>query len=642
MSGLHTRGDLRILLPLTIGLFVASCIVRFSIADYPKGIGVLPDEIRYLDLASSLFNNGELIQRGGLSSFQKILFPVLLAPAFLLDDPLARAQAITALSCVYVSSALFPALVLARRIFAKTGPIVACLLFTMIMPDMCYSMTFLSESAYLPLALWLIACCHVALEKRGASRCAWSTCAGALCYLAYLCKEVALGFALAVVLLMVFDLVSKRSEGRGSGISLACFVAGFALPFVIMKLTLFAGLPNSYDQADPSVLANPYALLYSLYALVFDSTHFAIAFAFFPLVLPALTWPRLDRRERDLYLLCLLSFVFILLAVVYTISIREDLGHVGIRPHVRYVAPIFLPLLFLFVKQVLRGDGKAIMRDPRPFAAALCATLAMVLLVAFMYGDGDYAQGFDSAQFHAMRIMEEGFDALPIDPASDATDAIPEDDVYHGAYLDIDPGIWISKAFVCAFLIFGLWALLSWQRKRAGMAVLGIIALSMILNTLGMYQYNSSVYKVRLEDVDEVCVIEAFVDGLEEGEQVLIVYDDGSSSANNLMDVYVDNDRLNVSYIEEGTFRFLLDETDATQKILLVNSDVTMGDNMYGANGRTSDENAGIAYFVVNDRQGIELSPSCAVEITPEGISSYAIYRVLPGKPLMLDSAAAD
>lgn len=642
MSGLHTRGSLRFLLPLTVVLFAASCIVRFLIADYPKGIGVLPDEIRYLDLASSLLNNGELVQRGGLSSFQKILYPLLLAPAYLLDDPLARARAVTALSCVYVSSALFPALVLARRLFARTGPVVACLLFTLIMPDMCYSMTFLSESVYLPLALWLVACCLVALEKRGASRCIWSLCAGALCYLAYLCKEVALGFALAFALLMVLDLVSKRSERKGSGLALACFVAGFALPFVIMKLTLFAGLLNSYDQADPRVLANPYALAFALYALVFDSTHFVIAFAFFPLVLPALTWPRLDRRERDLYLLCLLSFVFILLAVVYTISIREDLGHVGIRPHVRYVAPIFLPLLFLFVKQVLRGDGEAIMRDPRPFAAALCATLAMILLVVFMYGDGDYAQGFDNAQFHATRIMGEGFDALPIDPASDVTDAVPEDDIYHGGYLDINPGIWLSKAFVCAFLIFGLWALLSWQRKRAGMAVLGIIALSMILNTLGMYQYNSSVYKVRLEDVAEVCAIEAFVDGLEEGERVLIVYDDDSSSPNNLMDVYIDNNRLNCSYIKEETFRFVLAETDATQRIVLVNSDATMGDNIYGANGRISDEHAGIAYVIVNDRQGIELSPSCAANVTPEGISSYAIYRVLPDMPLTLSSPVAE
>ena len=195
--------DTLILVLVTVGLFALSCAMRFFLADFQKGIGVLPDEIRYLDLASSLFNDGQLVERGGLSSFQKILYPLSLFPAFLVDDPETRVRVIALLNSIYVSSAVFPALVLARRLFTSKAPVIVCLVFTLVMPDMCYSMTFLSECIYLPLVLWLVACCLRAFETRERAGYAWCAGAGALCFITYLAKEVALGFALAFIVMMV-------------------------------------------------------------------------------------------------------------------------------------------------------------------------------------------------------------------------------------------------------------------------------------------------------------------------------------------------------------------------------------------------------------------------------------------------------
>lgn len=204
--------DTLILVLVTVGLFALSCAMRFFLADFQKGIGVLPDEIRYLDLASSLFNDGQLVERGGLSSFQKILYPLSLFPAFLVDDPETRVRVIALLNSIYVSSAVFPALVLARRLFTSKAPVIVCLVFTLVMPDMCYSMTFLSECIYLPLVLWLVACCLRALETRGRAGYAWCAGAGLLCYVTYLAKEVALGFALAFIVMMVVRIVRRWGD----------------------------------------------------------------------------------------------------------------------------------------------------------------------------------------------------------------------------------------------------------------------------------------------------------------------------------------------------------------------------------------------------------------------------------------------
>ena len=685
--------DILILALVTVGLFVVSLVVRFLLADFPKGVGVLPDEIRYLDLASSLLNEGQLIERGGFSSFQKILYPLSLLPAYLADDPQARVTLIALLNSIYVSSTVFPALLLARRLFTTKVPVIVCLLFTVIMPDMCYSMTFLSECIYLPLVLWLVACCWQAFEARGRAAYLWCLGAGLLCYVTYLAKEVALGFVLAFVVLMIVRIVRERGdkamhEGEASakpGISsrpaasamrscedclsvpqarefrsgiardagrvrgqarlracapLICFLAGFILPFLILKFTLFSGLLNSYNQTDPSVLLNPYTLLFVLYALLSDTTHFVIALAFFPLVLPALTWSRLTKRERDLYLFCLFSFVFILLIVIYTISIREDLGHVGIRPHVRYVAPIFLPLLFLTIKQIVRGDGVAIMRSPVAFASAIAATLAACLLVIFMLGVGDYSQGFDSAQFHSLRLLGEQLPGLPIDPNADPSASSSAKDIYHGELLDISPGVWLAKAVVCAYLAFGMWALASRKHPKLALVVPALIALAMIANNVGAYQYNGSVYRIDDDEVAEMCALEGFVDGLPEGEQVLIVVDDENSAFNNHTDVYVDNSRLNCAYIREEQLRKVLEQGPADQRQLLLASGQTMGDNIFGANGRTCDDGAGITYIVTPRAQRLNFADGVASDVTPDGVESISVYRVAPDMPVLLAPTA--
>ena len=678
--------DIRVLVLIAAGLFVLSSVVRFCLSDFPKCIGVLPDEVRYLNLAASLFNEGQLVERGGFSSFQKILYPLALSPAFLADDPLLRVRLIALLNSIYVSSAVFPALLLARRLFTSRTPVIICLLFTLVMPDMCYSMTFLSECVYLPLALWLIACCLRAFEARGRAGYAWCAGAGLLCYVTYLAKEVALGFALAFIVMMIVRICrSMRYADANSGlpshpthpsrdaaaelaclrhaqtvlakphraqcgsardarihacISLICFFAAFAIPFLLLKFTLFSGLLNSYNQTDPSVLLNPYTLLFAIYALASDATHVAIAFAFFPLVLPALTWPRLTRRERDLYLFCLLAFVFILLIVVYTISIREDLGHVGIRPHVRYVAPIFLPLLFLTIKQLLRGDGTAIMRTPIAFAAAIALTLGMCLLVVFMLGNGDYSQGFDNAQFHSLRLLGEQVPALPIDPNAGPSTSSSAKDIYHGSFLEINPGIWLAKALVCTYLVFGMWAIASRRHPRAAVGVPVLIALAMIAGNVGAYQYNDSVYRVDAEETAEICAVNEFVSALPDGKQVLVVVDDENSSFNNLMDVYLENGRLNCAYILERQLRNALEEGAISQRELLLASDDTVGDNIFDANGRTCDDDAGIAYIVMPETQKLKFDEGTTLDVTPEWFEDIVVLQLVPDASVALVPSA--
>lgn len=109
------------------------------------------------------------------------------------------------------------------------------------------------------------------------------------------------------------------------------------------------------------------------------------------------------------------------------------------------------------------------MRSPWVFCAAIASTLAVCLLVVFMLGSGDYSQGFDNAQFHVLRLLDDRISTLPIDPGADPSQSAAVSDIYHGALLDINPGTWLAKVLVCAYLLFGMWAVAS--RRHPGAAV---------------------------------------------------------------------------------------------------------------------------------------------------------------------------
>lgn len=356
----------RFLLIAAIVLFAAFSALRICLATFPKTMDVTPDELRYIDLARSLFNNGTLVVRGDASDFQKILYPLSLFPAFFFNDTITQVKAIGALNSLYACSAVFPALLLAKRLFKNDKVIVACMVLTLLVPDICYSMSFMSESIYLPLALWLVWVLWKALDATGKSRFMWSFAGGVVCYVTYLGKEVAVAFAIAFVVMYAIMAIRKIENRRACVLALVSFLAGFLIPFAIMKLTLFSGLPNSYSagQTSPDVLLDPRTLLYGVYALAVNATHLVVAFAFFPIVFVAFTYREMPKSEKRLFWLCAGTVLMGLLIVVYTISIREDIGREALRQHLRYVAPLFVPLLFLFMRQIAHADVEAIKRSP--------------------------------------------------------------------------------------------------------------------------------------------------------------------------------------------------------------------------------------------------------------------------------------
>lgn len=719
------------LLLLAIALFAVSTVVRTMLADFPKAADVMPDEMRYMDLARSLLTDGTLTIRGVQTTFQKILYPIALMPAMLFHDPLTQVKVMGFLNALYASSALLPAYVLARRIAPGFWPGVACLAIAALLPDLCYSMTFMSESLYLPLSLWLLVLLWDALEKPGRRGIVLAAAGGVLCYMAYLCKEVALAYVIVVALMFAARAVRRAFEVRkgaravasergsaevaasaGAAASIgtaasagvvadtesaraetsanakggaraeagadtpanaapatavlanvtptksrshvvravvndatfvdsfarfALFLAGFLLPFALMKLTLFAGMLNSYNQSSLDILQSLYVDVFAFHALALGLVHFALGFAFFPLVLPLVSWRHFPREHRTFLTLLALVLLVSFLTVVFTISMREDAGHVALRQHLRYVGPLLVPFAFYLVRMAAIG--------PRPRWSETLGRghVLTVVLTAFcvgillLFGTANLYQGLDSATLRVFRAVCELDAVIPAekyDAAVGGLAAIPDDE----PLLEINAAVWAMRAVIVALAAAGTVAFCARGRRgeRGARCVVGVVLAFCLVNTVACCVHNREAYGTGEESVQEALAVDRTLDALPDDAQVLIVYDDSNTMANNLVTTYVIDRHHTYRYVSEGDVRnHLADDGTLSASVLpggAEASGLTPG-MMEGAGSLEAP-----TYVLVDEQQKLHVSNDNALIIEHDPVVRFTLYCVPNGEPVRFDA----
>ena len=328
------------------GVFVVCAVVYGTLSSYPRELAVYSDELRYLDVARSLWQGRGLRVRNMPSDYQKILYPLFILPALALKTTAAQITAIGWLNAVYASSAVFPAYALCRATGQNRRRTVFLVGVVALLPTMSAAVTFMSETVFLPLSLWQIYFMLRAMQAAPKARVGWCAAAGVWCYLLYLNKEVALYYLIAWVLVRAWALWQARSTWRSE---LACNVAlfgSFAVCFVLAKLTLFRGLGNSYNQTG-WLTAEQWGFL--PFAIVCDVLFTVLAFGVFPVLLPAAGLRRpakgSDPVRTQLPLFLLLSLFIGVGVIAWSITVREDLHSPSPRQHMRYLEPLLIPLL---------------------------------------------------------------------------------------------------------------------------------------------------------------------------------------------------------------------------------------------------------------------------------------------------------
>ena len=395
-----------------LALFAVCTVVYGLLSSYPRELAVYSDEVRYLDVARSLWQGRGLRVRNMPSDYQKILYPLCILPALALQTTAAQITAIGWLNAAWASSAVFPAYALCRSTGQSRRRTAFLVGITAVLPTLSACATFMSETVFLPLSLWQVYFLWRAMAAGPRARIGWSALAGAWCWLLYLNKEVALYYLIAWALLRAWVTWHDRRSWRTELAGVAAMLGAFAFCFVLAKLTLFAGLGNSYNQTG-WITAEQWAFL--PFAVVCDVLFTVLAFGVFPVLIPlcGLQRPRpgTDPRRSQLPLLVLLALGIGVGVVAWSITVREDLGSPSPRQHMRYLEPLLIPLL-LVTMDALDGALAPVRRRVLAVLTAVWGTGFLVFCRDIGPGAGDntFLQWFDFVADRLDRLPGLGFD----------------------------------------------------------------------------------------------------------------------------------------------------------------------------------------------------------------------------------------
>ena len=444
---------------VAIVLFIISFAVRLALSFWSGPVVsqiAYPDEIRFFHIARSLAEQGDILVRGVPAAFQKILYSIFIAPAFLVtENQLVQANIIRVINCLLISSTVFPVVLLAKKLSGRNDHAAAkqaakhddaaaqptaqghhdaakqaaqgrhaaakqvtkhddttakkavqgnhevqngraagsfnevvvliALLITVTLPDMAYSAAILSEVLYMPLCVWLfyVAACAFA-EQKQSKRLVLFGGFGLLTHIIYMTKEIAAAFLIAAVLLLLIDGIRARAKLVQNLLSCLAMSAAFFAAFLMLKLTVFQGMGNTYalsninvnDQITLSVLSSPGVLRYLIYSAIVLLVAAILSFYAGPLLFTLCGYGSMQEEHKKSYLFTVFSLVIMIGAIAYTISIREDLGDPVPRLHMRYITPLVIPVLiqcldFLLAKAPgAHGKGSAKTSGGRSIAAS--------------------------------------------------------------------------------------------------------------------------------------------------------------------------------------------------------------------------------------------------------------------------------
>ena len=562
-------------------LFLFFVVFRTLIAGFDKSLETYPDELRYYDLARSLFEENGMAIRNSPADFQKIAYALFILPVFAVEDIVVRLQLIGLVNSILICSSVFPIYLIATELELSKGLTYFSVVLTLLFPDMVLSATLMSEILYWPILLWFIYLWLLNQRKRKVTIAIFQ---GVLAYVGYLCKEIFLAVLIACVLFEILNFFLDMFEnGKAYAMKNNCnrqnigvvlvLMLTFGMIFVGAKGLFFGDMGSSYNhQTGFSAILTSYNFIYMMYGFVYYITAVFVATLFFPIVYPLINFRHLDRKIRGLFCFVILFLLVSLATVAYTITVREDLGLVVPRVHLRYVEPVFIVLLMIFFSFERNVSENSIKDNKLNSTITVTSVLLMVLLIFKGVSLGSAVDQFSLAwyQFFQERIGK--------------IFAVNGNDMVIYLYAVV--------VGVCVAIVVGiLHALYLFRTPKAMKSAFGIVLLIVCLsnNYLTMERIYG-VYQIQEDMQQEILKInEYFEENANEANVLYFTESDYINKKSKVMDTYFDN-MDNLYMVDDTYFSELTSKNELSDMVLKE----TIWDKVY------EDVNT-IDYIIVED-----------------------------------------
>lgn len=332
-------------------LYLITVILRrmmvFAAGELPF---IMPDEIRYMNIAHSIFTKSEILIRHQPSAYTAILYPLVLAPLYALPDNINIFRAMQYLNILMMHATIFPVYALARKVTGKKTTALFVAALTLLLPDTTLAKNIMTESLSYPLIALTFLSMYQMFQKE--KNLGWAALSGIWVFLLYVLKPVYVVLGAAAFVPCAYIAFKEKSYKRllSTSVFAGAMVAGYFLFQLFLvhvlhldtsQLSLYGAqtAPFSWDHIIQTIKGlQPYAYFH------------LVAFGILPIVVLLHGLNRLDLPRKMLGLTVCLSLLFTIICTVYIIYVDELIYQQGIplRVHVRYTAALF-PLLITFL-----------------------------------------------------------------------------------------------------------------------------------------------------------------------------------------------------------------------------------------------------------------------------------------------------
>lgn len=518
---------------MTIVFIIVMLIVRIIWVWFDRHINLYGDELRYYGIARSLFMGTGLSIRNAPIDYQKILYSLFLAPFFVISDPEKRMLAIGFANTIVMYSGIIPVYLISKKVGLKEKSTCLLMVISAIWPELMISMSFMSEVIYYPLALWFV---YLWLIQRDKKSVLLAIVLGIFCYIGYVCKEIFLAFLIADIL---FLLVSRSREKKEYVMTMLLIVA-FALCHVILKVTAFKGLGNSYNQMGIEAILSVRSLLYLGYYFIYYYGAFFLEVLVLPVLYSAFEYNRMNDGNKALFKYVMLFSFVAVGTVAYTIMVREDIGRMVPRLHLRYMEPATILLIVPFFN-ILDYEGTDEKTEKNKWL-----TVAFICFMIF-----------------TLFVFRGAYRSVPVDQYN--LDWYTETRTFirrifpEIKHFSIDvAGIFMSLLFC----LFGITVHYIYHKKSklfAKKILVGMLIFTSVVSCIYGLRWNRRFYKADRDSVEKVLDLQSFLKSDDECKSVLyITHELGIVSFVKYMD----------SYFDEVELLYVVDEEDLIPEVI--------------------------------------------------------------------------
>lgn len=593
-------------------IFIVGVIGHFLLANFSKTIETYPDELRYYMIGRSIYLGEEISIRGIASNFQKISYAVLLSPFFAIENAVLRVKVISLFNSIIMMLSIFPAWGISKELNLSKKYRYCIIALAVIWPDMMLSMTFMSEILYWPLFLLFI---YIWIINEKKQKLGFALFEGILCYLIYLTKEIFLAMLLAYCALelcypFIQFILQKKSEKirlkdcfkKNRLVMLGGFISAFMILHILLKLTMFRGMGNSYSQMGIEAILQPYNFAYTIYAFIYYIAAILVAAMVIPFLYPIINFQEMSEKAKRLLSLTILFFFASVATIAYTISVREDLGRIAPRIHLRYLGPAFIILFMIFMYSIQIAVPKIIKRKRRGSIEFVTCILIFIAVVFKGITRGSAVDEY-TLEWYISLTNKIG-------------NLLPDNGETKIVYL----GVIIANLLIILLVAVFHRYYLSNRKTVALSLFVSALIIMCVANNYEAYSLVYSNYYVDMSAVKEVTIIDKYFDEQADANILYLTNGKTTNKLSKCMDTYMDNiehlyyvDASLISNIEEGRGMSVTD-TEFREHIW---------DNVY------SDINS-IEYIIIENSTLMGFKKIANVEIIPEiSGENYTVYRNL-------------